>query len=96
MARVPAPSGGLAACDAPPCQVLLLASRQPDRVLEWVGALAVAMLLSTAVLCSANASARLLGDSVVSALEKLIGLVLTAIAVEMVLAGLKRSFMEAL
>ena len=35
---------------------------------------------------------RLLGDSVVSALEKLMGLVLTAIAVEMVLAGLKRYF----
>ena len=35
---------------------------------------------------------RLHGDSVVSALEKLMGLVLTAIAVEMVLAGLKRYF----
>ena len=33
-------------------------------------------------------------DSVVSAFEKLMGLVLTAIAVEMVLAGLKRHFME--
>jgi len=30
---------------------------------------------------------RLLGDSVVSALEKLMGLVLTAIAVEMILAA---------
>ena len=38
----------------------------------------------------------LLGDSVVSALEKLMGLVLTAIAVEMVLAGLKRYFMAPL
>jgi len=36
---------------------------------------------------------RLLGDSVVSAIEKLMGLVLTAIAVEMVLAGLKRYFL---
>jgi small neutral amino acid transporter SnatA (MarC family) len=34
-----------------------------------------------------------LGDSVVSAMEKLMGLVLTAIAVEMILAGLKRYFM---
>jgi small neutral amino acid transporter SnatA (MarC family) len=30
----------------------------------------------------------------VSALEKLMGLVLTAIAVEMILAGLKRYFLE--
>ena len=35
---------------------------------------------------------RLLGDSMVTAIEKLMGLVLTAIAVEMVLAGLKRYF----
>jgi small neutral amino acid transporter SnatA (MarC family) len=51
--------------------VLLLASRQPDKLLEWVGA-------------------------VVSAIEKLMGLVLTAIAVEMILAGLKRYFVGGL
>ena len=37
---------------------------------------------------------RWVGDSVVSAVEKLMGLVLTAIAVEMILAGLKRYFFE--
>jgi small neutral amino acid transporter SnatA (MarC family) len=36
---------------------------------------------------------RWLGDSVVSVFEKLMGLVLTSIAVEMILAGLKRYFM---
>ena len=39
---------------------------------------------------------KLLGDSVVSAIEKLMGLVLTAIGVEMVLAGLKRYFVGGL
>jgi len=73
--------------------VLLLASRQPDRVLSWVGALACAMLVSGAVLLLCERIRRLLGDSVVSALEKLMGLVLTAIAVEMILAGLKQYFM---
>lgn len=72
--------------------VLLLASHQPERVLEWVGALACAMLISGAVLLLCERIRRLLGDSVVSALEKLMGLVLTAIAVEMILAGLKRYF----
>jgi MarC family membrane protein len=72
--------------------VLLLASHQPDRMAEWVGALAVAMLVSGAVLLLCEHIRRLLGDSVVSALEKLMGLVLTAIAVEMILAGLKRYF----
>ena len=73
--------------------VLLLASRQPGQVLEWAGALACAMLISGIVLLLCERIRRLLGDSVVSALEKLMGLVLTAIAVEMILAGLKRYFM---
>ena len=76
--------------------VLLLASSQPDRLLEWVGALAVAMLVSGGVLLACERIRRLLGDSVVSAVEKLMGLVLTAIAVEMILAGLKRYFMAPL
>ena len=73
--------------------VLLLASRQPDRLAEWVAALACAMAVSGAVLLGSDRLRRWLGDSVVSALEKLMGLVLTAIAVEMILAGLKRYFM---
>jgi len=75
--------------------VLLLASRQPDRLLTWVGALTCAMAVSGAVLLLCNRIRKLLGDSVVSAIEKLMGLVLTAIAVEMILAGLKRYFMAA-
>ena len=61
--------------------VLLLASRQPDRVMTWVGALSCAMVVSGLVLLLCERIRRLLGDSVVAALEKLMGLVLTAIAV---------------
>jgi MarC family membrane protein len=74
--------------------VLLLASRQPDRLLAWVGALTVAMLVSAVVLLGADRIRRWIGSSMVSAIEKLMGLVLTAIAVEMILAGLKRYFFE--
>ena len=73
--------------------VLLLASRQPDRLMSWVGALTCAMLVSGAALMLCDRIRKLLGDSVVSAIEKLMGLVLTAIAVEMMLAGLKRYFL---
>ncbi len=76
--------------------VLLLASRQPERLGAWIAALAAAMAVSGAVLLACDRLRRLLGDSVVTALEKLMGLVLTAIAVEMVLAGLKRYFMAPL
>jgi len=75
--------------------VLLLASRQPDRLWHWVGALTVALALSGAVLLSADRIRAFLGDSMVAAIEKLMGLVLTAIAVEMILAGLKRYFFDA-
>ena len=72
--------------------VLLLASRQPGRLLEWVGALSAAMLVSGTVLLLADRLRRWLGASMVAAIEKLMGLVLTAVAVEMILAGLKRYF----
>ncbi|MDE2565229.1 MAG: MarC family protein [Burkholderiales bacterium] len=72
--------------------VLLLASRQPGRIVEWVGALSAAMAVSGAVLLAADRIRGWLGDSVVTAFEKLMGLVLTAVAVEMILAGLKRYF----
>jgi MarC family membrane protein len=74
--------------------VLLLASRQPERLLDWVGALTVALSVSGIVLLLADRIRRWVGDQVVTAMEKLMGLVLTAIAVEMILAGLKRYFFE--
>ena len=72
--------------------VLLLASRQPAQLMTWVVALTCAMAVSGVVLLLCDRIRRWVGDSVVSATEKLMGLVLTAIAVEMILAGLKRYF----
>jgi MarC family membrane protein len=74
--------------------VLLLASRQPERLMTWIGALTVAMVISAVVLIGADRIRKWIGSSMVSAIEKLMGLVLTAIAVEMILAGLKRYFFE--
>ena len=74
--------------------VLLLASRQPERLFDWIGALTVAMAVSAMVLLGADRIRKWIGSSMVSAIEKLMGLVLTAIAVEMILAGLKRYFFE--
>jgi len=44
------------------------------------------------VLLSADRLHRVLGDSLVSGIEKLMGLILTAIAVEMILAGVHHYF----
>ncbi len=57
-----------------------------------MGALTAAMAVSGVVPVMSEHLRRWLGDAVVSALEKLMGLALTAIAVE-ILAGLKRYFL---
>jgi MarC family membrane protein len=72
--------------------VLLLASRQPGEIAQWVGAVTVAVIVCALVMLAAERIRTLLGHSMVSAIEKLMGLVLTAVAVEMILAGLKRYF----
>ena len=72
--------------------VLLLVSNQPEQMGQWIGAMSLAMAVSCMVLLAADRLHRWLGGSMVSAIEKLMGLVLSAVAVEMILAGLKRYF----
>jgi MarC family membrane protein len=74
--------------------VLLLASRQPAQLMDWVAALAAAMAVCAAGLLASQPLHRWLGESVVTAIEKLMGLVLCAIAVEMILAGIKHYFWD--
>jgi small neutral amino acid transporter SnatA (MarC family) len=71
--------------------VMLMASRDPAKLGSWVIALTVAMGATTVVLALADRLQRWLGERVVLAFERLMGLVLTALAVEMLLSGL-RSF----
>ena len=69
--------------------VLLLVSQQPEKRLEWVAALCVTMLISAIVLVSAERIQRLIGTRVVTAIERLMGLVLVSVAIEMMLRGAK-------
>jgi MarC family membrane protein len=69
--------------------VLLLVSQAPERRLEWVAALSVTMVICAIVLVLAEHIQRILGDRVVVAFERLMGLILVAISVEMLLRGLK-------
>jgi MarC family membrane protein len=74
--------------------VLLLVSREPQRVFAWVGALSVATLVSALVMISAQGIGRWMGRRGMVAMERLMGLVLTAIAVEMLLAGIERFIVQ--
>jgi MarC family membrane protein len=69
--------------------VALLSSGAPQRWPEWVGAVAIAIAVSFAVLAFAERIARAVGERALAALERLMGLVLTAIAVEMLLRGIE-------
>ena len=74
--------------------VLLLVSREPQRVFDWVAALSLAMLASTLVMVLAQRISAWIGRRGVIAIERLMGLVLTAIAVEMLLNGVERFIVQ--
>src|ERR1700694_2350002 len=71
--------------------VMLMASRDPQHVGTWAAALSGAMAVTTIPLVAAGRLQRLLGERTIRAFERLIGLVLTAVAIEMLLDGI-RSF----
>ncbi|MBV1774369.1 NAAT family transporter [Burkholderiaceae bacterium DAT-1] len=70
--------------------VLLLVSREPHRIFEWIGALSIAMLVSAVVLGFSEQIANFLGEKVTMAIERLMGLILTAISIEMLLGGIEK------
>jgi small neutral amino acid transporter SnatA (MarC family) len=69
--------------------VMLMVSREPHRLWVWIGAVTCAMLLATLVLASAERIQRIVGERGLRAFERLMGLVLTAMAVEMLLGGIR-------
>ena len=69
--------------------VLLLVSQQPERRVEWIAALCVTMLVSAVVLVSAERIQRIIGTRLVVAVERLMGLVLVSVSIEMMLRGIK-------
>jgi len=68
---------------------MLMASRDPAHMATWAIALTAAMAVTTIVLLAAQRLQAALGERVVVAFERLMGLVLTALAVEMLLNGIR-------
>lgn len=69
--------------------VMLMASRDPVHLGTWVLAVSVAMGVTTVVLLGASRLQAALGDRAIAAFERLMGLVLTAVAVQMLLNGVQ-------
>jgi len=68
--------------------LMLLTNRHPDRSVDWSIALLIAWLASAVVLFSATALYRILGVRALSAIERLMGMLLVALSVQMFLDGL--------
>jgi multiple antibiotic resistance protein len=75
--------------------VVLLASRQPDRAWSWTAAIVLAMVVVWVVLASAQTLSRRLGHAGLVALERFMGLLLAAMAVEMLISGLQQVIAQA-
>ena len=69
--------------------VLLLVSREPQHVWRWVAAIAVVMTICAVVLAFADKLQQWLGERATVAFERLMGLILAAIAVELMLRGVR-------
>jgi len=69
--------------------LILLATSQPGRLWEWAGALLMAWLTTAVILLASSSFMAILGRRGLRALEKLMGMLLIMIAVQMFLNGLR-------
>lgn len=67
--------------------VLLMSTPDPMRMLSLAGSLTVTIAITAAVFVSSHRIRKVLGEQAITAMERLMGLVLTAVAVEMLLGG---------
>lgn len=74
--------------------VMLMVSRDPAKMWIWIGALTAAMVVTATILALSEKIAKILGNRAMEAIERLMGLILTAIAIEMLLAGLKQFLLQ--
>jgi len=71
---------------------VILASRQSENALMWVGVIVLTTVINAGILLGSWWLSKLFGKAGIAALERLMGLILTAIAVEMLISGIKIAF----
>jgi multiple antibiotic resistance protein len=70
--------------------VLLIMNQEPERWPEWLTALFIAWLLTGLIIFTSSALARSLGKRVLIAIERLMGMLLVALAIEMLMTGVRQ------
>lgn len=68
--------------------VMLMVSSDPSKIYTWIGAITLAMVSSALIIISGDAIQRLLGKRATVAFERLMGLILVVLAVQMFLSGI--------
>lgn len=68
--------------------VLLLATQDPARMVSWTLALVAAWVVTFVVLLTADVLRRRLGTRVLGALERLMGMILVTLSIEMLMNGI--------
>lgn len=71
--------------------VMIFAAREPEKTGIWLAAIAIASTLSLFILLSGTYLKRFLGIRGLRAFERLMGLLLTAISVEMIVQGIQNA-----
>ena len=68
--------------------VMLIMNREPERWPEWLGAVGLAWFVSAIIIAAAAPLVRVLGKRVLVAIERLMGMLLAAVAIQMLLSGI--------
>ena len=68
--------------------ILLLVGHDPDRMLEWLAVVLLTCLISAVILVFAERVQVLVGERTTAAFERLMGLILATMAVQMFLTGI--------
>lgn len=72
---------------------ILFVSREPNRLGFWLLALGIAWLISAAILTSAGWLQKFLGERAMTAIERLMGMILVIVSTQMMLSGIHDFFL---
>jgi MarC family membrane protein len=72
--------------------VMLFMAKEPSRWPEWLAALVMAWMASSLILLSSEPLSRILGKKGLSAMERLMGMILVTVSVEMLISGFRQAF----
>lgn len=69
--------------------VILLSTQYPDQQLSWLAALIISWSLGFIILILSEKLSKIIGKRTLKAIERLMGMILTTMAVQMLLTGIK-------